>query len=121
MGRRLGACACCGFKGEIRARGLVHACYARHRIKGTLSQFPRTKKQKPAPPRLDLNPAAYGSPAEFALACLKARKTVVEAERITGLPAHVIRRLVERQPGWLLGADGRVRVFDTSPEERQLA
>jgi hypothetical protein len=34
-------CVCCGRAGRHAARGLVDACYARHKVNGTLDQFQR--------------------------------------------------------------------------------
>lgn len=34
-------CLSCGKPGTLRARGLHAACYARHRVEGSLDQFPR--------------------------------------------------------------------------------
>jgi hypothetical protein len=33
--------------------------------------------------------------------------TLAQAERVTGWPARVIRRLIERRPGWLVDSTGR--------------
>ncbi|MEU8270163.1 hypothetical protein AB0B89_23765 [Sphaerisporangium sp. NPDC049002] len=47
-------------------------------------------------------------PAGAVLELLQTQRTVAQVERLTGWPAHGIRRLVARQPGWLIGTDGRV-------------
>jgi hypothetical protein len=33
-------CVCCGKKGEHHCRGLINACYKRHRKKGNIEMFP---------------------------------------------------------------------------------
>lgn len=47
-------------------------------------------------------------PVARVLRLLEAGYSVAQVERLTGWPAHGIRRLVARQRGWLIGADGRV-------------
>ncbi|MEU9887925.1 hypothetical protein [Sphaerisporangium sp. NPDC051011] len=44
------------------------------------------------------------------LGLLRGRRTVMEAARLTGWPERSVRTLATRQPGWLIGADGRVSI-----------
>lgn len=132
--RPIGTCACCGTRGELVGRNLIRPCYQQHRKRGTLGRFPRVGRPEKAPPEagessaLRCNrehqggraPHAYNPHAQRVLACLKASKTVAETERLTGFPAAAIRLLIGRQPGWLLGVDGRVCMpgkFDTPEPE----
>jgi hypothetical protein len=48
------------------------------------------------------------SPVRRILLLLAAGYTIAEVERRTGWPAAAIRRLIRRQPGLLIGPDGRV-------------
>lgn len=38
-------CVCCERRGRHAARGLVDACYARHKAAGTLDRFPRRNRR----------------------------------------------------------------------------
>ncbi|MFF4412145.1 hypothetical protein ACFYY8_06400 [Streptosporangium sp. NPDC001559] len=38
--RRTVLCVCCATPGQVMGRGLITACYQRHRSNGTLDQFP---------------------------------------------------------------------------------
>ncbi|WP_405149497.1 hypothetical protein OG589_14725 [Sphaerisporangium sp. NBC_01403] len=61
-------------------------------------------------------------PAGAVLELLQTQRTVAQVERLTGWPAHGIRRLVARQPGWLIGTDGRVCIpaEEAAPEPAHL-
>jgi hypothetical protein len=39
-------CVCCGRTGNRAGRGLVDACYARHKANGTLEQYPRVNRAR---------------------------------------------------------------------------
>jgi hypothetical protein len=39
-------CVCCGRTGNRAGRGLVDACYARHKANGTLERYPRVNRAR---------------------------------------------------------------------------